>query len=134
MRSQTRWSFCKKSPAHSLAVAEIAFSPSGPNLFADPATAVQSFDFTQTGQVGSRNTIRGEGIFSIDVGLGKRFALPFEHQSLQFRAEAFNVTNTARFTINTEQNMFIDNPTQFGTYDTLLGAPRVLQVGLRYEF
>jgi hypothetical protein len=106
----------------------------GPNLFADPTVAVQSFDFTHTGQVGSRNTLRGDGIFSIDMGLGKRFALPWEGQSLQFRAEAFNVTNTARFTINTEQNLFIDNPTQFGTYDTILGAPRVLQVGLRYEF
>ncbi|MBS1850798.1 MAG: carboxypeptidase regulatory-like domain-containing protein [Acidobacteria bacterium] len=106
----------------------------GPNMFADPAAAVQAFDFTRTGQVGSRNVLRGDGIFSIDMGLGKRFALPFEGQSLQFRAEAFNVTNTARFTINTEQNMFIDNPTQFGTYDSLLGAPRVLQVGLRYEF
>ncbi len=111
-----------------------ASTTGGPNMFADPAAATQAFDFTRTGQVGSRNTLRGEGIFSIDLGLGKRFALPFEHQSLQFRAEAFNVTNTARFTINTEQNMFIDNPTQFGTYDTLLGAPRVLQVGLRYEF
>jgi len=105
-----------------------------PNMFSDPTTAVQAFDFTQTGGVGNRNTLRGEGIFSIDVGLGKRFSLPFEHQSLQFRAEAFNVTNTARFTNSTEQNLFIDNPTQFGTYDTILGAPRVLQLGLRYEF
>lgn len=111
-----------------------AATTGGPNMFADPVAASQAFDFTRTGQVGSRNTLRGQGIFSIDLGLGKRFALPFEHQSLQFRAEAFNVTNTARFTINTEQNMFIDNPKQFGTYDTLLGAPRVLQVGLRYEF
>ena len=111
-----------------------ASTTGGPNMFADPTSAVKAFDFTQTGGVGNRNTLRGEGIFSIDVGLGKRFFMPFEGQSLQFRAEAFNVTNTARFTNYTEQNMFIDNPTQFGTYDTILGAPRVMQLALRYEF
>lgn len=106
----------------------------GPNLFADPTAAVTSFDFTQTGGVGNRNTLRGEGVFSVDMGLGKRFALPFEHQSVQFRAEAFNLTNTARFTVTNEGNLFIDNPNEFGTFDTLLGDPRVLQLGLRYEF
>jgi hypothetical protein len=105
-----------------------------PNMFADPPEAVKSFGFTVTGGVGNRNTLRGEGLFSIDAGLDKRFSLPLEHQSLQFRAEAFNVTNTPRFTNTVEQNMFIDNPTEFGTYNTQLGTPRVMQLGLRYEF
>ena len=48
------------------------------------------------GDSGQRNGIRGDGPFGIDLGVGKRFQLfTFKDQphTLQFRAEAFNVTN-----------------------------------------
>src|SRR5262249_22639790 len=46
---------------------------SGPNIFPDPAVARKSFEFTLPGVVGSRNTLRGDGIFMINFGVGKRF-------------------------------------------------------------
>ena len=49
------------------------------------------------GEVGQRNNLRGHGVFSIDMAIGKRFQMPFEGHSLQFRAEAFNLTNSVRF-------------------------------------
>jgi hypothetical protein len=42
------------------------------------------------------NTLRGPGVINIDLGLFREFAIK-EHFKLQFRAEAFNVTNTPHF-------------------------------------
>ncbi len=107
----------------------------GPNIFADPLAAAATFDFAPSGDIGARNTFRGDGIFSLDVNLAKRFQLPIEGHSIQFRAEAFNVTNSVRFTFaaNEPQQLFIDNP-RFGAYNSTLGSPRVMQFGVRYEF
>ena len=44
-----------------------------------------------------RNVLYGPGARNFDLILGKRFTLPWEHHSLQFRFEAFNVTNTPAF-------------------------------------
>ena len=50
------------------------------------------------GQTGGRNQLRGQGYFDIDTGLYKNFTMPWsEKQRLQFRWEAYNVTNTVRF-------------------------------------
>src|SRR5579872_6594146 len=76
-------------------------SSGGPNLFPDPAAAFSAFELTFPGQSGSRNIIRGEGFFTIDTGLSKRFAMFYnEKHSIQIRAEAFNVTNSVRFEAN----------------------------------
>lgn len=111
---------------------------SGPNIFSDPAAALKTFDFTRVGQIGSRNLLRGDGLFGIDVGLGKRFALPLEGHSIQIRAEAFNVTNTPRFgralTGGAPFVGGIHNPGTFGNYTQMLNSPRVFQFGVRYEF
>ena len=56
-----------------------------------------------------------------------------EHHSLQIRAEAFNVTNSAQFDVNTI-NLDIGNSSNFGKYTSTLGNPRVLQFGARYDF
>src|SRR5262249_41905122 len=73
----------------------------GPNLWADPKTALAGFSETMAGQTGSRNSLRGDGFFDIDTGLYKNFGMPWsEKQKLQFRWEAYNVTNTVRFDPN----------------------------------
>jgi len=43
------------------------------------------------------NSLRGPGAFSSDLGLFRRFALKEDRVSLEFRAEAFNWTNTPKF-------------------------------------
>lgn len=108
--------------------------PDGPNIFADPAAAFQSFSTTRPGQVGNRNILRGDGYFSIDMGLAKMWTMPYnEKHKLQFRAEVFNLTNSTRFDVNTASGD-MDNPNSFGRYGGTLTQPRVMQFGLRYEF
>lgn len=106
--------------------------PDGPNLFPDPEAAIEAFTYTRAGQTGTRNALRGDGFFTLDFGLGKDFAMPFEGHTLQFRWEVFNATNTARFDV---QTLSLDlTGGSFGKYSGTLGEPRVMQFGLRYEF
>jgi hypothetical protein len=105
----------------------------GPNLFANPEAAFASFKSTRPGGAGSRNTLRGDGLFQLDLGLGKDFRMPWEGHRLQFRWEVFNVTNTARFDPQS-LNLSITNELNFGQYTGTLSPPRVMQFGLRYEF
>lgn len=106
---------------------------SGPNLFANPEDALEAFGFTLPGQTGSRNTLRGDGFFNIDANLAKRFDMPFEGHSLQFRWEVFNVTNTARFDV-ISLSLSRGVAGSFGRYSGTLSPPRVMQFALRYEF
>ena len=106
----------------------------GPNLFPNADGAFGAFDFTYPGQSGNRNDVRGDGFFTIDTALSKRFRVPFtEHQSVQIRAEAFNVTNSVRFDVN-QASLSLSNSVAFGKYSGTLNSPRVLQFGGRYEF
>jgi hypothetical protein len=111
------------------------------NLFPDPAKAESSFLPALPGQVGVRNFVRGDGYFGIDLGLSKRWKMPWsEKQSAALRWEVFNVTNSARFDFNdqnagsaSESNNSIAVP-NFGNYTHLMTNPRVMQFALRYEF
>jgi hypothetical protein len=103
-------------------------------MFADPAAALNAFAFTLPGQTGSRNTLRGDGIFNIDASVSKRFAMPFnEKHALQIRAEVFNLTNTSTFDVNTV-SLNLGSPTTFGKYSSTLNTPRVMQFGAKYIF
>lgn len=110
-------------------------SPSGgPNLFPDPSAAFSAFDLTYPGQSGSRNVLRGDGFFTIDTALSKRFPMFYnEKHSFQIRAEAFNVTNSVRFDVN-QVSLSLSNSVAFGKYNGTLNTPRVIQFGGRYEF
>lgn len=111
------------------------------NLFPNPAQAESLFLPALPGQVGVRNSVRGDGYFGIDLGLSKRWKMTWsEKQSVVFRWEVFNVTNSARFDFNdqnagsaSESNNSIAVP-NFGNYTHLMTNPRVMQFALRYEF
>ena len=111
------------------------------NLFPKPATAESSFNPALPGQVGVRNFVRGDGFFGLDLGLSKRWKMPWsENHSLALRWEVFNVTNSTRFDFNglnagsaSESNNSIAVP-NFGNYTHLMTNPRVMQFALRYEF
>lgn len=105
---------------------------SGPNMFADPAGALREWDFTLPGQVGSRNTIRIDGAFNINLNVAKRFYMPWsEGHTLQFRWETFNLTNAVRFGI---PSITLGSAATFGKYQTQSNDARQMQFGLRYEF
>jgi hypothetical protein len=105
----------------------------GPNMFPDPKAALEAFGPEMPGGIGTRNPVRGDGVFGIDGGLAKRFSMPWEGHSLQFRWEVFNLTNTARFDVS-DMSLDIGTPGTFGKYTSTLSNPRVMQFGLRYEF
>ncbi|HKQ52751.1 MAG TPA: TonB-dependent receptor, partial [Pyrinomonadaceae bacterium] len=119
-----------------------------PNLFSDPMAAYRSFRNARAGEAGDRNVLRGQSYISLDAGLTKEFKLPWEGQSLQFRWEVFNVTNTQRFDANTISDLSLGTDPflggepgpdfgRFTSTQTPLNetkAGRVMQFALRYQF
>ena len=109
------------------------------NLFGDPcvvgnALIGTSFQPDLPGQVGNRNNLRGDGFAGLDLGLSKRWKMPWaESHSLQFRWDVFNALNLTRFDVQS-LNLSITNSSSFGNYTGLLTNPRVMQFQLRYEF
>ena len=89
-----------------------------------------AFDFPSNGEVGNMRTrtIGGPPSFGLDLALRRSFNFG-ETQSLEFRAEAFNVTNSLRR----------DNPQlrlSRGTFGRIQGArdPRIMQFAFKYVF
>lgn len=70
------------------------------------------------------------------MGLSKRWRMPVEGHSLQFRWEVFNVFNQVRFNVQSFSNppSFQQVPSAFGNFTSLLTNPRVMQFALRYDF
>jgi len=82
---------------------------------------------TPAGNVG-RNTVRGPAAWSFDMSLSRRFNVR-EMQRMEFRAEAFNLTNS--FRPQAPSGNFGSNT--FGVIRTS-DLPRVLQFALKYFF
>jgi hypothetical protein len=113
-------------------------SPSDPSVvsaFSNFDSAQASFREPFPGEAGQRNILRGPGYFSLDMGLGKRWKMPWaEGHSIQFRWEVFNVLNAVRFDpLSVNATMDFSGST-FGQYTRLSTNPRVMQFALRYEF
>jgi hypothetical protein len=106
------------------------------SAFADPVAARNGFGYTYPGQSGTRNALRGQGYASLDMSLSKRWKMPWEGHTLQFRGEVFNVANLKRFNSQSFSSAFTlqQLPSSFGDYTSLLTQPRVMQFALRYEF
>ncbi len=90
-----------------------------------------AFKISEPGVFGNngRNTVVGPGGKSFDFMLGKRFQLPTEGHTLQFRFEAFNLTNTPRF--GQPAGTMLRAST--GTINRA-DEPRRIQFGLKYVF
>jgi len=106
------------------------------NIFAVGGTAAAAF-FREPfpGETGQRNILRGDGFFGVDMGIAKRWLMPWsEKHSVQLRWEVFNITNSSRFDAQSTNNAIDSFGAQFGNYTRLLTNPRVMQFALRYEF
>ena len=89
------------------------------------------------GNVG-RAPLRGPGLATVDISLGKNFALPFfgEASNLQFRGELFNILNRANFLDPARaafNNAGVSSPT-LGLIDEVRTSAREIQLGLRLVF
>jgi len=121
-----------------------------PKLFGcNTAYAFQHFRNAYPGETGERNVFRVPGYIVLDMGLGKTFhpngisaRIPESHE-LQFRWEVFNVTNTQKmgafdasrsgFGIPLDPNLN-EPPSNFSNFTNIQGAPRVMQITMRYSF
>lgn len=110
-----------------------------PNLFRNPQEALKAVTFTRPGDVGTRNALRTGAFFSVDLGIAKRWHMPwFENHWLQFRWEAFNLFNNVNFD---SDNIDLDpeSPSTFGrifsvAQTDIQGSARVMQFAIRYDF
>ncbi len=77
----------------------------------------------------ARNSLFGPGRTNWDASLFKNFVIR-EQMRFEFRAEAFNVLNHPQFGL---PNQNIGNA-QVGSITSIVGNPRQLQMGLRFQF
>jgi hypothetical protein len=132
-----------------------------PKLFGcDPNGIYRSLRNAFPGESGERNTLRLPGYFALDMGIAKKFNLPWGqegHQSLELRLEAFNVTNTQRMGGltggRTGYGIGLDPagepagcsgtgcvaaplnaPTIWSNFNSIQGKPREMQFGAIYRF
>jgi hypothetical protein len=118
----------------------LGFGVQRPNRVADPnsfpgRSVAQWFNvsaFTLAPQItlgnSVRNPVRGPGLQNADLMIGKTFRIK-ERQTLEFRAEVFNVTNTPAF--NNPNGSF--GASAFGTI-TSAGNPRDFEFALKFHF
>jgi len=95
-----------------------------------PAPAIgNGTDFGNSG----RGILRAPGEHNLDFGLARHFALPKlgEASNLQFRAEAFNLTNTPDFAAPGSNR---GTPSSFGVISGTTVNPRILQLALKVNF
>jgi len=91
-----------------------AFGPPAPFTFGDSG----------------RNSLRGDWFKNLDLSVFRDFPIG-ERRSLQFRAEAFNITNTPTWGIPVND---LNNPAQLGSITSTRSTERQLQVSLKLYF
>ncbi|HTM48743.1 MAG TPA: TonB-dependent receptor [Bryobacteraceae bacterium] len=77
---------------------------------------------------GGRNTLTGPGFHNLDFKIGKNFVF-LENKRVEFRAEAFNVSNTPHFGLPAA-NVNLATAGRISA----AGAPRQIQLGLKFVF
>jgi hypothetical protein len=92
-------------------------------------TAFQSVTTARFGNTG-RNILRGPGVINWDLGVFRNIPIT-EALSLQFRAEAFNATNTPHFD---NPNANVSTTNNFGMITSAQQDQRVVRFSLRLVF
>jgi hypothetical protein len=117
-------------PGSSAPESGVGFDQRGvPSIFRN-TSAINSYVGQYPGTTGTRAILRLAGMTNFDINLAKRFFLPFEGHSLQFRVEAFNAFNNVNFF---NPSLSLTTPATFGQFQSAM-TPRVVQLALRYEF
>lgn len=100
----------------------------------DPAAFVAPGNFNYGNS--TRNILYGPGTKEIDASLFKNFALPGEGRRVQFRAEAFNLTNTPQFNNPNAQIGFagVGKITSAGQPPLFQRTSREIQLALKLYF
>jgi hypothetical protein len=96
-------------------------APEAPN-----GTSPADTDFGNSG-VG---LVRGPGQRNIDMAIERTIPI-VESQSLHFRAEFFNLTNSSNFS---NPNNTVSSGASFGIITATSNNPRIIQLALKYQF
>ena len=99
------------------------------NKWFNTACLTQPGNFSFGNAPRNTSSLRADGVDNWDLSLVKKTKI-FEAQNLEFRAEAFNIANHARFMA---PNTSLSSP-QFGQVTSTANKPRLLQLALRYNF
>lgn len=119
-----------RKPGAPSPVQGVTYNQNGnPSIFQNTGV-ISSYIGQYPGTTGERGIVRAAGSTNFDLSLGKRFKMPFEGHTLQFRAEAFNAFNNVNFTT---LSLSLTTPGTFGQF-TAAAEARVMQFALRYEF
>ena len=99
-----------------------------PAAFADPApvTSIGQTDFSPLG--GKRSQVIGPGLRQLDMGFSKQIHLAGAPR-FEFRAEAFNVTNTASFAL--PGSLDFRDARNFASITSMRNTPRQIQLGAK---
>jgi len=102
-----------------------------PDAFTNPpeATEIGQANFAPLG--GAPTQVTGPPLHNLDFSLFKQFRTS-EHTYLQFRAEAFNLTNTPSF--GDPGNLNFENRDTFGMITSTRNSARQIQFGLKFYF
>jgi hypothetical protein len=111
-----------------------------PNYWNDAQYAYNSLTDVPAGSTGDRNVYKRSSYVTFDFGLDQAFTMPYnEGHRLIFRWEVFNATNTQVLGPPTTNGLG-QNPElnemrpNFGIITAIQGIPRVMQLGLSFEF
>ncbi len=99
--------------------------------FTQPGQAAQNGQIDYSILGGKPQQARGPYFNNLDASLFKDFTLR-EAANLEFRAEAFNLSNTPQF--GQPGNLDFSNTTSFSRITTLRNQPRLLQLALKLAF
>jgi len=120
-------------------------SPANGNLLSNTANNPPGTAYVYSYGNAGYNNLRGPGLQDVDFGLIKEVRL-YEQQSVQFRADAFNILNHPNFinpsaayggpgpSGNTTGTTGVISSTVAAGTSTATGANRQLQLSLRYSF
>jgi hypothetical protein len=102
-----------------------------PSAFAQPpaATQIGQTNFAPLG--GMANQLRGPALKNLDASLFKRFAFT-DKQELEFRAEAFNISNSVDF--NNPGQLNFTNLTNFSSITGTQSNQRLIQLAVKLFF
>ena len=107
----------------------------GVNGWLNPAAFARPAD----GVWGNASQIEGPGFITINMGLTRKFRVT-ERQSVEFRAEAFNMPNHLNPMLNSTDGVLALNNRNFGKILSSGGPgfppgdPRIMQFALKYLF
>ena len=105
-----------------------------PARYFDPG----AFSLPEAGYLGNlgRGTLRGPGVFALDLALHKQL-FSTERHSVQLRGEAFNLTNHPNFQVPSGRALFTTSGGRIGSAGRITSTSttsRQVQLALRWEF